>query len=317
LLAKTSPATYVTEEAKPVSSPFRRLLYCCMILRAPETLNSIPSPVVRRLLWHVLCIDRCVQRDEMAFDPSSRPGAILLWLDSGRAEMQLDSGVFQLRPGPFVWLCSLQQRRSHRSLDGKPFTVKSIRFSGPNLGAWVDELGAETEPEFAVPLPNFFARGHEQLAELIVARPPAWEHRVDKVLSNILARLLALRKPTALASKNLPAPTIKVLDALIADPDRDWTASELARLTGVSYSHLRHLFRESMHESIHSFLQKKRIDRAQILLAAGKQSVKEIAWQLHFGHECYFSSFFKARTGVSPTEFRKQTGVAPRNSAYS
>jgi AraC family transcriptional activator of pobA len=54
-----------------------------------------------------------------------------------------------------------------------------------------------------------------------------------------------------------------------------------------------------------------------MLLAAGKQSVKEIAWQLHFGHEYYFSSFFKARTGVSPTEFRKQTGVAPRTSAYS
>jgi AraC-like DNA-binding protein len=60
-----------------------------------------------------------------------------------------------------------------------------------------------------------------------------------------------------------------------------------------------------------------KIDRAQMLLAAGKQSVKEIAWQLHFGHEYYFSSFFKARTGVSPTEFRKQTGVAPRTSAYS
>jgi AraC-like DNA-binding protein len=37
----------------------------------------------------------------------------------------------------------------------------------------------------------------------------------------------------------------------------------------------------------------RKIDRAQMLLAAGKQSVKEIAWQLHFGHECYFSSFFK------------------------
>jgi AraC-like DNA-binding protein len=125
---------------------------------------------------------------------------------------------------------------------------------------------------------------------------------------------LTLRKATPLAPKNLPTPTIKVLDALVADPDRHWTPSELARLTGVSYSHLRHLFRESMHESIHSFLQRKRLDRAQMLLAAGKQSVKEIAWQLHFGHECYFSTFFKAKTGVSPTEFRKHTSVAPTSS---
>jgi AraC-like DNA-binding protein len=277
-----------------------------------QTLYLTPSPVVRRLLWHVLCVDRSIQREAMIFDPSLRPGAILVWLDSGRAEMQLDSGVFQLRPGPFIWLCSVQQHRSHRPLDGKPFTVRSIRFSGPNLGAWIDELDAKTRPEFPIPQPNFAARAHGQLMELLVARPAGWEYEVDKLLSNVLARLLTLRKPATLAPKNLPAQTIKVLDALVADPDRHWTPSELAQLTGVSYSHLRHLFRESMHESIHSFLQRKRLDRAQMLLAVGKQSVKEIAWQLHFGHECHFSSFFKAKTGVSPTEFRKHTGVTPK-----
>jgi AraC-like DNA-binding protein len=266
--------------------------------------------VARRLFWHVLAVGRRAYREPMVFDPTAKPGAILLWLASGRAELQLDSGVSQLRPGPFVWLCSVQQRRSHHPLDRKPYTVCSIRFGGPNLGAWLDELDAKMRPEFAIPSADYVQRAQARLIRIVTGHPAGWEREVDRILADLMNRLLEVRKPRSPAEGKLPAPILKVLDAIMADPDRAWSARELATLGDVSYSHLRHLFRETMRESIHSFLQQKRLDRARTLLAEGGPSVKEIAEKLHFGNEYYFSSFFKAKTGVSPTQFRKQAGLA-------
>jgi AraC-like DNA-binding protein len=45
--------------------------------------------------------------------------------------------------------------------------------------------------------------------------------------------------------------------------------------------------------------------RARELLLTTDQSIKEISFQLGFDSIYYFSRFFKQKTGMSPSEFRK------------
>jgi AraC-like DNA-binding protein len=52
------------------------------------------------------------------------------------------------------------------------------------------------------------------------------------------------------------------------------------------------------------FLQLK-VMRARELLITTDQSIKEISYQLGFDSIYYFSRFFKQKTGMSPSEFRK------------
>jgi len=103
----------------------------------------------------------------------------------------------------------------------------------------------------------------------------------------------------------LPAPVVRVLNAISANPLRDWKAKELALVGKVSYSGLRDLFKKSGQGTIHQHIQRVRLDQARLLLADRRLSVKDVAAQLSFSNEFYFSYFFRHQTGMSPTEFRQ------------
>jgi AraC-like DNA-binding protein len=103
----------------------------------------------------------------------------------------------------------------------------------------------------------------------------------------------------------LPVPMVRVLNAISANPARDWKALELASVAKISYSGLRTLFHASGHGTIHQHIQRARLDQARLLLADKRLSIKDVAAQLNFSSEFYFSHFFRHHTGITPTEFRQ------------
>lgn len=86
----------------------------------------------------------------------------------------------------------------------------------------------------------------------------------------------------------------------------DLTIQRIASDMGVSYSNFRKLFKEFTGVSPAFYQQELRIQRAKELLASTDWSIKEIAYQLRFESPDYFSSKFKAKTGMKPSEFREQ-----------
>ncbi|MDO7744518.1 MAG: AraC family transcriptional regulator [Pedobacter sp.] len=49
-------------------------------------------------------------------------------------------------------------------------------------------------------------------------------------------------------------------------------------------------------------------------LYTGVLSVKEIAYQLGFSDQSYFSRFFRKHSGITPEQFRKQFSAIPEGS---
>ena len=96
---------------------------------------------------------------------------------------------------------------------------------------------------------------------------------------------------------------MRVLNAISANPFRDWKTKELAAIGKVSYSLMRTLFRNAGQGTIHQHIQRTRLDQARLLLADKRLSIKDVAGQLNFSSEFYFSHFFRHQTGMSPTQF--------------
>jgi AraC-like DNA-binding protein len=92
-------------------------------------------------------------------------------------------------------------------------------------------------------------------------------------------------------------------DYLIESFDTDIGLEELAKVTGLSRAHLIRAFRKEYHITPHAFLTDKRVREARKLLRAGRAPA-DVAIQCGFADQAHFTRHFKARTGVTPGQFR-------------
>ncbi len=81
-----------------------------------------------------------------------------------------------------------------------------------------------------------------------------------------------------------------------------FSVEELARQMTMSRSQLHRKMSAITGQSTGEFLRNFRLDRAMELLQTKSGNVSEIAWRVGFGNAKYFSTSFKERFGVSPSE---------------
>ncbi len=79
---------------------------------------------------------------------------------------------------------------------------------------------------------------------------------------------------------------------------------DISQQLGVSYSNLRKLFKEYTGLAPALYQHELKLQRAKELLSTSDTSIKEIAYRLNFESPDYFSSKFKAKTGLKPSEYR-------------
>jgi len=83
------------------------------------------------------------------------------------------------------------------------------------------------------------------------------------------------------------------------------TASQMARLSLMSYSHFARCFKQMVHTSFSSYLLFVRIRKAEQLLLDPNRSITQIALETGFNHSSYFIRQFRESRGMTPKQFRK------------
>ncbi len=82
------------------------------------------------------------------------------------------------------------------------------------------------------------------------------------------------------------------------------TEKEICGQLGISNRQAQRVFKKEFSISIHKFEVESKIRKAKTLLLNTNNSIKQIAWEIGFENEKYFSTFFRKNVGVSPTEYR-------------
>lgn len=264
-----------------------------------------PSSVARRLLWHLFSIGsrRIEQTDR--HERFEKPGAHLFWVQSGTGELEYNSSRFELKRGRSLWLVDMSRPRTYIPNPERPLVIAGFRFGGPGLEFWHEEIRNQDNPEFQFEDFRFMALMQNELLRLVRRKPTGWEWQVHLRITELLGKLLMARSLLTSPHAELPLPVMRVLNAVAANPTRDWKARELAQVARISYSGLRAAFHKSGQGTIHEHIQRVRLDQARLLLADKRLSVKDVAGQLNFSSEFYFSHFFRHHTGMTPTDFRQ------------
>ncbi|MBB6125320.1 AraC family transcriptional regulator [Sphingobium subterraneum] len=89
--------------------------------------------------------------------------------------------------------------------------------------------------------------------------------------------------------------------------DANWppTVSDLAAVVNLSETHFRRLFKATVGETIHTYVERIRLDRAKHLLSSTRLPLKIISYRLGFAHPSAFSTAFTRLAGQSPKAFRR------------
>ena len=99
----------------------------------------------------------------------------------------------------------------------------------------------------------------------------------------------------------------KVLSYIHKNIGQNIDINDLASVACLSKTYLIRLFKREFNTTPVQYINKKKMEQAQLLLYMTDQPVKEIAYELGFFDHSYFIRLFRKSIGTTPLEYRKNT----------
>ena len=82
------------------------------------------------------------------------------------------------------------------------------------------------------------------------------------------------------------------------------TIDELTDICFLSKDHFIRLFKKEMHITPTQYINRKKIERAQLMLLTSGHPIKDIAYSLSFEDVSYFNRLFKKYTKKTPAKYK-------------
>ena len=101
----------------------------------------------------------------------------------------------------------------------------------------------------------------------------------------------------------LPGPIRKAL-AYMDTHDQHVSLADLATVAGISQSHFRFLFKQRVEISPHQYVMARRMEKAKRLLRETTMPLAEIAIEIGYCDQSYFTRCFRRQVGVTPRIYR-------------
>lgn len=108
----------------------------------------------------------------------------------------------------------------------------------------------------------------------------------------------------AAVNSDCPRELLQIMSFMEENIGNVLTVKDLCQNFAVSKASLHRLFRQHLKQSPIDYFIGMKMESAKNMLSASYYSIKEIAQQLGYSNQLYFSAEFKKRVGMSPRGFR-------------
>ncbi|AZP03578.1 AraC family transcriptional regulator [Jeotgalibaca ciconiae] len=241
----------------------------------------------------------------------------IMYVKKGRCTVETNSELRILHEGEFVFLDS---HASHRLfVDTKtPCSLLNLEFVLASTGTIsLRELRQKsTSLRQTEKLANDILFGYDNrnlkrpLEELIhhLAKSPSQEYSSEKAfLISLLFQQCLLELGHFLYSKRqVPSSPYlnKALSYIHGHLQEDLRIPTIATHVGINKSYLHLLFSQHLNETISSYINRKRLEKAIFLLINSELSVTDIAFQVGYNSRQHFSTTFSRYFGKSPQDYK-------------
>lgn len=142
----------------------------------------------------------------------------------------------------------------------------------------------------------------EQIKEEYLNRESQYRFMIELLISAMLVQCERQQNSTK-ANYDEIGHLKRIIDESFSS---DLVVKEMVKLTGYSYHHFRHSFKNRFGISPKQYIMEKRLTYAKEMLQHSNTSISEIAQMSGFSTSSQFSSTFKKITGKSPTKYRNE-----------
>ncbi|WP_020620631.1 helix-turn-helix domain-containing protein [Paenibacillus daejeonensis] len=226
---------------------------------------------------------------------STRRRYVLIMITHGRAEATVDSKTYLLRQRQ-AFLLPPGTPIQGRITDGAVMTCHVLLFTCLQVAR---QSGLWNAQPAKLPLAM-----DTDLAILTGDIIHSFESHRQATLGQELALMLQRWQATVNEVPSAPGGLQRAIDYMERHFDQQLQLEQLAAMAGYSVNHFSKLFKSATHLTPAAYLTGQRMERAKQLLLT-PLSMKEVARQVGYRDEHYFSRVFKQSSGVAPTRYVK------------
>ncbi len=239
--------------------------------------------------------------------PDGSDQNILIYCIEGQGEIQIKENVQPIRADYFFIIPS-GMPHAYRSDENNPWSIYWIHFSGNKSGMF-SRFACHSQPIDR----GKTARINDRLdlfSEIFRNLDRGFSietlEYVNLCLPHLLASFTHLSQFRLIKESGEKDPVAQSINFMLENLTQKLRLEEIAAETSLSASHFSRLFvNRTGHSPIDYFIQLK-IQRACRLLDNSKWMVADVAREMGFDDQFYFSRVFRKVMGMSPAEYRKR-----------
>lgn len=183
-----------------------------------------------------------------------------------------------------------------------------IGFRGPHIDRRVEkQFFKKEEPLHKIGISSTIINLYEDVMRFAVQEKTGYQQMASSILLHILGSVYYKERNNAFGNPHIVDKINEARIVMKAQTENQLQPEEIAAQLGMGYSWFRRMFKEYTGVSPAQYLSQQKLLRAKELLATTRLNISEIAYQLQFDNTGQFSTFFKKKEGITPSEFRKRT----------
>ncbi len=231
----------------------------------------------------------------------------LLYITKGRGMFSSESsGRSQVKEG-YMFLLFPGEWHTYRPDPETGWNEYWIGFDGRIMDEWVkDGFFHKDSPVFNIGLNEEIIALYKRAIIIAEAQEANYQQALSGIACNLVSMALYLSRNRDF-NKSDVASQMNQAKIAVHENISAITPEELARITCMSYSKFRKIFKEYTGFAPSQYIQEVRITMAKELLTNTSKSIKEIAIELGYENKDYFFTVFKKVTGNTPITYRRHT----------
>ncbi len=234
---------------------------------------------------------------------------VMIFVCDGNGHIMIGENKYTIKKGMLFYIPpGVQLTIGPRTQNPEHYMV--VHFSGSRMvlgsdGKWKFRENIQTLHQPSAQEITDFAPLEELFEKLLVTwndKGPSYEF----VAATFLRQLLIWIYQNNIKQSKNHAISLKIdqiIEYMRQNINGKVTLEELSGIAGLSTFYLSRAFKEATGYPIIMYFNKMKIDKAKELLVEGNKKVKEVAYELGYTNEFYFSRMFKRVEGLSPKEF--------------